>query len=638
MKLRSLKFVWGASDAIAGRWYGGVFGVYDRDPGSRVMGHAVSVRGLLRWTAGLAVAGYLAGATALYWFWQHNPYNVLTYPDALLRPFRGEAIHDKQGQAFIAQGTDAMRESHWWEAVALLRLGLTYHPNDPRARLVLAQFYVAANQRPVALKILQEGLKPEFPGRAYLQVLFDAAEAGEDYGLVVNTCARYLPLWPRGTAARDRRWLLERQFAALQAARQFSAVLVLAEAEGPGDLTEENRVLALLGLGRSEEALALLADWRKRPDADLQQVLRLTVRTLRELRRFDEMAQTLEALRQTSPAEPRLLVYGVVQWVLSDRDAAAEAALDNYIFRFGGAALNFQLVAEPLAEIGSSALLERCIAAAAQRGYALQPLRALLVQAEVQRGEWAAARRTLAAMTGPMGPDAAAGKFWRDWMQQLVDAAAPSGEAGPAGLPEFLRSRPWSITVFRRSIAALRRAGRLELARDTIALALREFPASEWLQAQQDEVGRAPAGQALVAAPPGAAVEKLPGEKLFFQRMDGCLSDGRWAEAEQMMSEARNTRPAPGWIVARDSDLRLAQIRIFQAKGERAAMISAAKLYLNGDTGRVLKVLEIARASFAQGDRPGAVALAGEVLRAAPDTVAAQRLLKEWQPPATGRK
>src|ERR1035437_656428 len=168
MKLRRIKFVWSSSKIAGGRWHLGLFGLYDRGEGHHEEGLAVSLRGLGGWTGVAAVAAYLAFATALFWFWQRNPYSLLTFSDAFLRPIRREAVRDLQGQAFIAQGTDSLRAKRYGEAVALLRQGLAYHPGDLKARLTLAQFYVAANQRLMALKLLQEGLGYEFPGRIYL--------------------------------------------------------------------------------------------------------------------------------------------------------------------------------------------------------------------------------------------------------------------------------------------------------------------------------------------------------------------------------------------------------------------------------------------------------------------------------------
>ena len=485
MKKRHIKFIWGASEVIKGKWHFGLVGFYDRIEGKRDDGLAISVRGLLQWLGGAAAATYLAFATTLFWFWQRNPYCLLTYSDALLRPVRRAEVRDLQGQAFIAQGIDAMRAKHWAEAVSLLRQGLAYHPGDLRGRLTLAQFYVAANQRPLALKMLQEGLGAEFPGRAFLQVLFDVAEQGEDFDLVVRVGDRYLPQLNTAASTRDRRWLQARLFSALASSQHFTELQALADAEEPGDIASEHKVLACLGRGRPDEALAALSEWKAQPRSDVRVVLRLRIRALREAKRFDEMDRAIEELRILSPADPRSAVYGVVQRAMAGRAAAASVALGDYLFRFGGTTQNLQMLGEPLAEIGQRGLLERVIAAAAERGFPAATYQVMLVQAVVQDGDWETATRTLAAMK-PVAVRDVAGQLWRDWMQRLVAAASVPGDAAGPALVDFLHTRPWPLKMFRLSVDALRLGGRLDTARDVLALAGGAFPASAWI-----EIGRA---------------------------------------------------------------------------------------------------------------------------------------------------
>ena len=638
MKMRRIKFVWGAARVIRGHWYLGLFGFYDRTEGGHDDGIAISVRGLVGWLASAAVVAYLVGAAAMFWFWQRNPYSVLTLTDALLRPVRGAVVHDKQGQAFIAQGTDALRAKRWSEGVSLLRQGLAYHPHDFPARLLLAQFYVASNQRPAALTVLQEGLDQEFPGRTYCQTLLDVAEQGEDYHSSVQLCERYLPVLTGDTALSDRRWLRSRQMAALLAAKHYPEALALADAEGPGDITSEGRALALLGLGRNAEAAKFLAEWRALPGADVHQVLRLQVRVWREARQFDAMDRGLVELRALSPTDPRPLVYGVVQQAIAGRDDTAKAAFEEYFFHFGGSAQHLLLLAEPLAEIGQLALLERCVAAAADRGYALQPFRALLAQAQVGRGEWIAARSTLAAMPPPVGRGAAQDALWRDWMQRLVDAASLPGDVATVTLLEFLRSRPWPMKVFHTTIEALRYAGRWETARDVIALAERAFPASEWLQTQQEEVTRAIAAAQTKAPATSVVARRLPVEAVFFEQLEARLRDAQWTDAARLIRDARNARTELAWVASRDGELRFAQVRVSLGQGDMPTMLAAAGLYLNGDSDRSQRVLELGRTAVAKGDRDAAIALAKEVLRRSPDFPPAQQLLNVWQPRPAPRR
>lgn len=642
MKRRRIKLVWRASRVINGRWYLGVFGIHQRDPGTRVKGYTVSLRGLLLWLGAAAVAAYLVLATALFLFWQQNPYNLLTFGDALLRPVRRAAVRDKQGQAFIAQGTDAMRAKRWSEGVTLLRQGLAYHPEDQRARMTLAQFYVAANQRSAALKVLQDGLADEYPGRFFLQALFAIAGQSEDFDLIARTCARYGPVLKGNTADVERRWLTAQQFAALLSAVRPGDALAVANAEAPGDTASEHRLLALLALGRPEDALALLAEWRTRPGADLGTILRLEVRACREARHFDDMERALIELRERAPTDPRALSYGVVQRALAGHTAAAEAALEDYLFRFGGSAANLQLLAEPLAEIGELALLERCAEAAVERGYPATPFQVLLVQTRLQRGDAAGAAKVLAAMQAPAGRDAADGQaqLWHEWMQRLIDAVSAPGDSAGQALLTFLHGRSWPMAIYRRNIVALQAGGRLEVAREVIAQAGGAFPASAWLAARRTEVAAALAEQAQMKAiadkiaaevPERGAPGQIAIERIFFLQLRDLLGREQWDDAARLIREVRAVTPPPPWLGPRDGELRFAQIRIAYAGGSRAEVVAATRLYLNGDNARSEQVLAFGRQLFAKGDADTAIALTNEVLRKVPNFGPARRLLTDWQ-------
>jgi hypothetical protein len=362
-------------------------------------------------------------------------------------------------------------------------------------------------------------------------------------------------------------------------------------------------------------------------------VLRLGAGALREAKRFDQMEVTLEKLRALSPGDPRPLVFGVVQRAMGGQDAAALAAFNDFLFRFGSTTQNLQLVAEPLAEIGEVSLVERSAAAAAERGYPLEPFQVLLVQAYVQTGNWAAANRTFAAMkpAATTGRAAQAALVWREWMRRLLDAATTTSDtAGPA-LVEFLHQRPWPMKIFRKSIETLRLANRLETARDLAAMASGALPGSAWLEAQRAEIKKALEAQEAAKAPVAVAAVGLPSEKTYFQRLEDLLRAGDWALADQLLRDARTAKPPPSWLAARESELRFAQVRICEGRGEFAELVAAAKLYLNGEAERSRRITDIARAVYGQGEHTTAVILLREVLRALPDYPPADRLLREWQ-------
>lgn len=627
-----IKFVWGGPERIKGRWYFGLFGFYGRTEGEHADGLAVSVRRLLPLLVTAGVAAWLAGAAALYWFWQRNPYNLQTYSDAVLLPLRRAQIRDQNGQALIAQGIDAFRDHKWEEASNYLKRGLALHPDDPRARLKLAEFYVASNQRGLALREYQEGLTVKFPGRAYLESMFGLAEQEENFDLVVQTARRYLPLLADEAGRLDRRWLSSREMGALLGARRFEDALAAAEAAEPGDLTREHRVLALLELHRTEDARRLLEEWRQLPGADRSTVVRLSVRVFREAGQMDEMERALRELKELSPTDPRPLVYGIIQQALAGRETAARAALDDFVFRFGGSPENLRLMAEPLAEIANLPLLEVCAASAAERGYAALPFNVLLVQALVQKSEWKAASAIFAKLVPPTGRDAPMHQAWAEWMKQLLDAVQGRSGTNAVTLVDVLRSRLWSVKIYQTTVAALLHAKQIETARDVTNLAQLRFPANASITKLAAEVALAVESQPSAPAAPVVVAQRFPKENVFFQRLGDALNGEKWDAAEQLLRDARNALPEPDWFALRDGDFRLAEVRVAHGKGERVRMQSVAGLFINGDPQRSRQALDLAQAIFNKGDKDSAIWIVAEVLRRTPTHTAARKLMAEWRP------
>lgn len=132
---RRIKVIWGAGDVIKGRWFFGLFGVYDRMVGRTGGGWAISLRGLLLWLTGGALAGYLTTATALLLWLDRNPYNRVAFRDVVLLPFRWENFQSLRGQSLIEEGKAALRARRWDDALFKLRAGLARDPGNLAARI-----------------------------------------------------------------------------------------------------------------------------------------------------------------------------------------------------------------------------------------------------------------------------------------------------------------------------------------------------------------------------------------------------------------------------------------------------------------------------------------------------------------------
>lgn len=628
---KRIKFVWGASGTIRARWRLGLFGFYERRPGMPDSGLAVSVRGLLVAASLLAVAAYISGAALLYWIWQRNGFSELGYGDALLYPVRREEVSAAKGRTFLARGKELFSAGKYLDAATMLRYGLARHPRDLVARQQLAQFYMMANQRPLALKVLREGLGPEYPGRTYLELMFELAAQGEDFGLIVTTCEGYAGALKAAESGRDYRWLAGRTFGALLAGGRIEDALAFAGELGDGAQAREFRVLALLAQHRAADALGKLDEWQPVAAPEIQTVLRLRVRALGEAGRIDEMEQAVAQLHAMAPAEPNALAYGVVQLALASRDDVAQRAFENYLFRFGGSPANLALLADPLAEIGNLPLLRRCLDAAKERGYPTDRLQMHIVQTLLQKGEWAAAAAMLEGIEPARDHSSGMTQAWREWVRRVLGAALDAGESAQLPLVELLRSRPWPLRVFRQSIEVMLRAERFETTRDLAMAGMRAFPESEWLKETADTVRqRIEARQ--VASSAAETPSRSLDERVFFQDLQQRIDGRRWEDAASLIREVRAARPVPEWLDRHDAELWLVQMRIAQGRRDRSALIIAARMYLLGGSNRANPMLELGKEFHEAGDTPSAVLLATEILRRFPDYPLAKRQLAAWMP------
>ncbi|KAB2888667.1 MAG: hypothetical protein F9K35_20170, partial [Burkholderiaceae bacterium] len=364
-----IKFIWGAAKVVQAEWWFGIFGFYEHIKGYHRSGLVFSVRGLLALALLLAALGYVGGATALFLWLDRAPHNYVPYTDTLLWPLRRDVIREKRGQAYIDDGIADLKAQRWAQAEMKLRVGLLRLPTALRARLALAEFYVASQRLPLGVKVLAEGIETatEYPGRRYLNTYFTLALQGEDFARVLAATRHFLAV---GAAVpeKERKWLQQQQMLVLLAEGQPDAVMRLLEAAPADPFFDEQRVLALLALGRPSEAVEFLAAWRQRAGA-ADQVLRLQVRAFRETGQLAEMETALAGLRRLAPTEPAHYAYTIVQRAMAGQAEAAAAALDDYFLRFGANARSLQPVAQPLADVGAVDLLQAFIARLAEQGH-----------------------------------------------------------------------------------------------------------------------------------------------------------------------------------------------------------------------------------------------------------------------------
>ena len=654
MTLPKVKFSWRTSEIAGGAWRGGLFCFYDARAASagrlRAWRLAISLRGLLLWLTALAVVAYFSGAGVL-WAWLHRrPYNRVTYADLVL-PTNWPQLQHKRGQAQIDAGLADFKDHKWREGEMKLRVGISRSPNNPAARLELARFYLAINQRSHAKTLLTDGFAYGYPGSDYLRQVCAVAADGEDYDWWISTCDTVLSqLAASPGRIVERREALLQKMSALMAANRPADVIKLVDAEGDkgGPMVDEFKVLAMIKAGHPADAVAFLDAWRKRSGSS-PQVVRLQVRAFREAGRLADMEQALEELRAYSPAVPQPYIYGIIQQSLAGRWMKAEVGVDDFLLRFGSDSRTLFALAEPLGEIGDQSVLERLVAHARQQGFNPEPFQSTLLKVFVDKGDWIQARGLLAEIRSKTKTSSPEKEFWYELVTRLINAAVDPGEATQSSLTDFVRAKRIPLKMDRELIRNLRLAGRPATARVLITYAQGNYPENDTLKTWRDELDKELAAVPVAAEPPPeVASPKIPvspaistatapvavreqiSEDLFFKQLVDAEKSGDFTAALGHIQDVREDRPT--WLVAREADVEIEEIRLNGRVGDLPAMHLAASFYINGDSKHSIKAAGLARELYAAGCKEAAILLAKDLLKKVPNYPHAKRMLAEWEP------
>ncbi len=631
LRATRIKFIWGASKVIVARWRFDLWGFYERKQGLPFSGLVISVRGVGLLFLILTILSYLGGTTAVYLWLDRKENNYVTYSDICLLPFRWDEVQVKRGQAYLDDGIANIKAQRWAQGEMKLRLGLARYPHAIKARMTLAEFYFYSQRNALALEVMEEGMDvaDNYPGRRYMTNYFTMALQGEDYGKVLETTDRYLSDGKIKVKAKEQDWLFQQKLNALIKNGQAEQAHELLQDAPDNVILNEQRVLVLIELGQFDEALEYLDMWRAN-DGATAQIMRLQVRTYRELSHPDKMNAILEELRQLSPADPRTYAFAVIQRKLIGLDQQADESLQDYFFRFGGFAANTLLIAQPLAEIGATDMLSTCVERATEQGYDLRPILLLQAKAQLKRGYWSSAQFT----TRKLGTMSTMGRSRRELDEAelagiLSDVANDPSEGPQVALLKNIESHLYVFQNYRMIVDTLMRAQRYALALEVIGQCEHRFPrnhgleaykseATAVLSAQQDEADTL---EVKIASP-------MFVEKAFFNRVDQAMSESKWTAAASMIRDVQQARPT--WLKSREADVLSRQMRVSHGAHATLQMSLAARLLLDGSLARSLIVVDYAMELHNQGETDIAVRLLREVVRKMPNHALARRYLDEW--------
>lgn len=331
--LPRFRIVWGPATDAKARWVGGVLG-FRILSGARDLMVLIAVRGVLLWTAALAVAAFVIGTAVGAWLLSRNPYNRIGYLDLVL-PTRWSELRSKRGQALIDEGVSEVKQRRYGAGIMLLAHGLRMEPSNLSGRIIMGQMFTAGGQLHRAMQFFRGGLPYADGQRRYLDITFRLADHMEDDEQLLKLLDEAEKAQGPGQDAL-KKWIRDRRAEVWVRQGRFAEVLDLWTA-ARGDTSmrlNTARIHALAGTGRADEAIALV---EAKPDdyGVFGEPWRLLLSVARSANRPDVARRAAQAMVDADPTDYGNYAEKVAYLLESGPGEDANDAITDFFNRFG---------------------------------------------------------------------------------------------------------------------------------------------------------------------------------------------------------------------------------------------------------------------------------------------------------------
>jgi tetratricopeptide (TPR) repeat protein len=472
------------------RWHLGLFSFYTHVEGQRFSGLAIRLRGLLLWSLGGLVFGYLGAVSALFLVWNRNPSLGLGYGEMLLLPSHWDSIRERRAKASVDAGIQAMKDSRWADGEMLIRSGLQKTPSILAGRSQLAYFYLVTGRWWLGAPLLASGFSLRYPGRPYIEEAFAVAQVADDLELCTDWSKQLLSRFGESMPPDDRSWLLLREARFLFAQEKYQEVADVAGSHADQDSAglRELQVLALLKLGDCTKALAKLEFWRRWHPEDTVLIACIQAQALRRAGRLDDMELNLDRACAMASWEPTVLLFSVTERFEAGNRESAGGALELYLRRFGQPSSRVEAAMASLAEVKDAEGMDRLLRFAVEEKLPLKQMvlsKALfhLTEAEIDQS-----RKLFQELDKLWDLENPRDRLLRDFFKLLLEAAADSSIETRLRFENFCDERrlEWGDSL--RAARVLARFNREKTALRVLDIALERNPSSYHLSALRNKI------------------------------------------------------------------------------------------------------------------------------------------------------
>lgn len=472
----------------------GLFSFYTHVEGRRYSGLAVDLRGLLIWTLGTALFGYLGAVTVLFSVWSRNKNLDLGYGEMLLLPRNWDSIQARRAQVSVNAGLLAMDLGRWADADMLIRSGLQRDPGLLVGRCQLASLCLATGRWAQGASFLEGGFAHRYPGLPYIQDAFAVAQRADDLARSTGWCRQLINRFGVSMPAGDRSWLLVREAQLFLAQGQYRELIALSSA-GPNRTNpglRELRTLALLKLGDWSQALDELNRWSLgHPKYDLL-VTCLRAQAFRRGGKLDAMDAQLDLACSMAPKEPAVLLFSSTERFQAGQFESANLALESFLGRFGSNQALVESAMDRLFELKDGRGMDRLLQFAREMG---GPLKQLLISKAVfdlNETNIRQSRTLFAELGAHWNLQSGRERFLRDYFQLLDSAATDVGDGPRLRFEYFCRDHSLEWADFSCAVRVLASFHREKAAMRILDVALERYPCSYHLAALKMEIQAAP--------------------------------------------------------------------------------------------------------------------------------------------------
>jgi len=595
-------------------------------------------RRLLIALSGLALAGWLLAASALFLWLDRLPHNQVGWFD-LAAPWRWPGLREKRGDTAILTALDNLKERDYTTAFYNLRAGLARSPGNVEGRLMLARL-LAGFEPARAVSTLEEGLPFAWENPKLVGALLGLYAAWQIQTHGLEVVERQLRAAPADARHAELRLLLERARVGflLQLGRYPEAAAAFASITPPATATAQAELAALqvdllLRTGQPAEAKVVADRLLAAPEV-APGSWRLATEVAVAAGDADGLLRALRHLKAQAPDKPGAYLLGFQGWHRLKRTSLRDAAEQEYyrLFRSNDGAM--QALAALAVNLDLPDVVARAQAVAT--GARLSPFAFQVHRTELalRHGDIEAATRHLHDWENNIDTLKGMQRFHPEFIKRLTRAAF-------AGTPDqvvFLVAHltgargQGPLPVYQLAASVLEKAGNPAGAAEVVRAGLQVYPQSDPLVTAQAHLATV-----LAAAPAAGAQTETTGIALILlpagatearQRLGELLAKDSLLAARDFVRAIRAQKP--GWLPLIETELAVGEVELAYLTLDQIASRTAARAWLDRyrSESDILQLVPVVQRLAERGRRAEARLLLDEIVAAPTATVRVQQALR----------